>query len=90
MRGPMMAAVTAGWRMTKASASSISDDARLVGELAERVGGVELALVRGEREVVAVREHRPSGARSGRSAPLRYLPDSQPPASGLQGITPIP
>ncbi len=27
---------------------------------------------------------------AGDSPPLRYLPDSQPPASGLQGITPMP
>ena len=86
----MIAAVTAGWRMTNASASWISVMPGLVGELRERVGGVELALVRRDREVVALREHRARAATSRSSAPLRHLPDSQPPASGLHGITPMP
>ena len=62
----------------------------LLGELGERVGGLELALVLRDRQVVAVRDPSPRAGLGGVSAPLRYLPVSQPPASGLHGITPMP
>ena len=46
VRGPMIAAVTAGWRITNARARWISET-RLLREPRERIGSIELALVGG-------------------------------------------
>ena len=89
MRGPMIAAVTAGWRITNAIAIWISVMPASSASCGERVGGVELALVAGERHVVALREHL-RAPRLGLVGALAARPDSQPPASGLHGITPMP
>ena len=45
VRGPMMVQVTAGWRRTKAMASSIKADPGLVSQIGELFGGFQLALV---------------------------------------------
>ena len=46
VRGPMIGAVTAGWRITNAIAMWISDMPGLLGQQRELLDGVELALVR--------------------------------------------
>ena len=51
---------------------------------------VELALVLGQLVVEAVRHATGPARRRARERPLRYRPVSQPPASGLHGITPMP
>src|ERR1700722_16354381 len=63
-------------------------DARLVGQPAERVRRLELVLVGGDREVIARRDHR-CASRGQILATLAPAP-RDPPASGLQGMTPIP
>ena len=72
----MIAAVTAGWRMTNASAMWISEMPASSASCAERVGGVELALVPGHREVVAAGDHRraPRGQVLGALAPPARQP----------------
>jgi hypothetical protein len=64
----------------------------LVGEGAERVGGVELRRVGGQRGIERGGEALLAAALPGpaTSRPLRYLPESQPPASGLYVSTPMP
>ena len=89
VRGPMIAAVTAGFRMTNAIASWMSEQPGLLGHPCECVGGLELALVLGLRHVVAVGDHR-RATRGLDLAVQAVATDSQPPASGLQGITPMP
>src|SRR5664279_1301287 len=59
VRGPMMAAVIAGWRMMKAYRELDERDAGVVGELGELFDGVELALVHGERHVKTVDQSLP-------------------------------
>ena len=54
----MIAAVTAGWRIDERQRHVDQRDAGLVGQVPERVGGLELGLVGGDREVVAVGDHR--------------------------------
>ena len=86
----MIGAVTAGWRSDERERQLDERHPGLLGQPGERVGGLELALVAGQRQVVALRQPRPRDVGSRRSAPLRNRPVSQPPASGLHGITPIP
>ena len=92
VRGPMMAEVTAGWRVANAIAiwmrvmpasSASAPSASAASSLAALAGLVE-SQAPGKRWARAA-EPGPMT-----SWPLRYLPDSQPPASGLKVMTPIP
>ena len=83
VRGPMIAAVTAGWLMTNAMARSIRVMPCLLGELGE-------ALRRSSSlRWLASAGHVEPGAWAGpprwasRRLSLRQRPDSQPPPSGL-------
>jgi hypothetical protein len=49
----MIAAVTAGWRITNASAEVDQRDIGLVGQPGKRVAGLQLGLVGGKREVAS-------------------------------------
>ena len=86
----MIADVTAGMADHEREGHVDQRDPRLLGQPRERVGGVELALVLR----AATGRSAPGAARRastvGASWPLRYRRVSQPPASGLQGITPMP
>ena len=76
----MIAAVTAGWLVTKASAISISVIPACVGERSQRVRRLELGLVAGDRHVVALREHLRAPALAGRVASLAV--SARQPAAG--------
>ncbi len=89
VRGPMIGDVTAGCASTKPSAMSIMEMPASSASWASCSTASSLvwfsAVVRSKR----------SGTRSARcdfagSWPLRYRPVSQPPASGLHGITAMP
>src|SRR5437588_194368 len=89
VRGPMIAAVTAGWRMTKAMASSMRLMPDSSASCASASAASSLRSFSG-----GYRSHRLGSitARrdSGTSPFRRYFPDSQPIASGLQVIVPTP
>ena len=89
VRGPMIAAVTAGWLRTKARAMWISEIPASSASCARASAASSFRWLAGSE-----RSKRP-GSRSARmleggSLPFRQAPVSQPLASGLQGITPIP
>ncbi len=80
MRGPMIAAVTAGGgSRTRAPARSASCP-RSSASSPSSLAGVELALVLGHREVVALRAASRRGCCSAASSPLRQRP--RQPAAG--------
>ena len=92
VRGPTMAEVTAGWRVTNAmaictsvipassasapSASAAANFPAFAGSVASRAAAKRVARMGDPDPAI--------------SRPLRYLPVSQPPARGLQVMTPMP
>ena len=71
VRGPMIAEVTAGWLITKASARWISGHAGLLGQHGQLLGRLQLGLVAGQAQVVALRVSARARRLTGMSAPLR-------------------
>ena len=90
MRGPMIAEVTAGWLMTKASAMSMSVMPGLLGEHRELLGRVQLALVVRQGHVEVRRQDPTRAATALLARPCGSGRDRKPPASGLHGMTPMP
>ena len=88
MRGPMIAAVTAGWRITNPSASSISVMPACSASCASASVASSLRWFPGSS--MSYMCGTSALRREATSWPLRKRPVSQPPASGLQGITPMP
>jgi len=85
----MIAAVTAGWRITNASARWMSEMPDSSASRARASAASSLAWLTGSERsyrcgIIAERRELNS------SEPFRQRPESQPPASGLQAITPIP